>query len=57
MYLICGNCGADDAFEYRTFDKLIDNENNLTNQIQVEILCINCGTQHYLEDHAKEIIK
>lgn len=54
LYMICGNCGCNDEFEYRTLDELVDDEGNLSNSVLVRVTCKNCSTIHSLEDNAKE---
>lgn len=55
LHMICGNCGCNDEFEYKTIPKLIDDEDNLTDSVEVKITCRNCSTIHSLEDNAKEV--
>tara|TARA_R110000803_G_scaffold98706_1_gene166801 strand:+ start:322 stop:513 length:192 start_codon:yes stop_codon:yes gene_type:complete len=57
LHIICGNCGCNDEFEYRTFDELVNDDGELSDRVIVSITCKNCSTIHSLEDNAKEIVK
>jgi len=51
LHIICGNCGCDDDFTYKTF-KATDGEDEPINEVQ--IICDNCGTIHYLSERMLE---
>jgi RNase P subunit RPR2 len=57
LHIICGNCGCNDEFEYRTFDELVNDDGELSDHVGVSITCKNCSTIHSLEDNAEEIVK
>ena len=52
LYIICGNCGCNDEFEYRIIkDGQYKGE---TRTPAVNIICNNCMTLHDLSDTIKE---
>lgn len=51
LHVICGNCGANDMFEYHISTEIND-ETEEEYQV-VYLSCGNCHTLHDLEDNAK----
>lgn len=52
IYIICGNCGCDDEFSYKTHERR-DCEDDVVGW-DVAISCRNCGTIHTLSDKMPE---
>jgi hypothetical protein len=53
LHMICGNCGANDMFDYKIVNEIDDDTNQ---KIQVVVIgCGNCNTLHTLDSNAKLI--
>jgi hypothetical protein len=52
LHMICGNCGANDMFEFEITDDLDDDTDEPTHNVY--IFCKNCKTLHDLEDNAEK---
>ena len=53
LHMICGNCGANDMFEYEIGVDIDDDTDE--EKLTVYIICNNCNTLHSLDDNAKKI--
>jgi len=53
LYLICGNCGCNDEWEWEHEPELKNEEELLVDE-DVYLVCRNCSTLHSINDNAKK---